>query len=169
MKSERIIQLEKDALSRGAKGTPSHFQADLHTAAQTDFADFPQWEKIARSMSFALSNQDVHVCEGDRIGGRIYHSEIPVASPCPDLDCMTEPRQRFLQEYPDSGDLQKFHLISGVSRGHVTWHFDRILADGITGLQERTKEALAQAKDEEAEQFYRGVLLLLDGVLAFND
>lgn len=169
MKSDRIVQLEKDALGRGAQQIPSHFQVDLHHAAQTEFAHLPQWEKIARSMAYAMANQDVRVYPEDRIGGHITHNEQRVENPCPDLDYTAVPRQRFLAEYPDAGELQRLHLITGVSRGHITWHFERILADGIEGLQAQTREALAHAKDEEAEQFYQGVLILLDSVLAFND
>jgi len=170
VKTERIARLEKECVERVKSGIKSHFQADYHAAALTKFAGLEQWEKIARSMAYAIVNQDIHVEDDDRIGGRTYHqNEQPVEQMDPDLDYLTQPTQAVLKEFPDILELQKNFLVGGTTAGHITWFFDRLLAMGITGFKEKYEEALLHAKDREAEQFYKGVLILLDALQEFND
>ena len=87
MISERIKNMEKLCAQRGIEQKPTHFTYDQHTSALTRFSDLPLWEKLARSMAYAIENQDVWAYEGDGIGGRVYYNkEIPVPEYCPDLD-----------------------------------------------------------------------------------
>lgn len=170
MKTERITKLEQLSAARGTSGIASHFMRDYHHSAQTMFADCPLWEKLARSMAYAVENQDIYVYEDDTIGGRVYHEiELPVETPDPDLDYRTEADKAFLQEFPEGDELRRNQLVGGSAVGHITWFFDRILSLGVTGLRARYEEALQFARDEEASQFYQGVMILLDSMLAFND
>ncbi|MBR2948286.1 MAG: pyruvate formate lyase family protein [Lachnospiraceae bacterium] len=170
MITERIAKLEQLSAARGKSGIPSHFTKDYHESAQTLFAACPLWEKLARSMAYAVENQDIYVYEDDRIGGRVYHeNELPVENPDPDLDYRTEADQAFLAEFPEGDELRRNQLVGGSAVGHITWFFDRILSLGVTGLRARYEEALLYARDEEAKQFYQGVILMLDSMLAFND
>jgi len=170
MKTERIERLEKECAKRGESGIKSHFQADCHAAALTQYSDLEQWEKIARSMAYAIVNQDIYVDAEDRIGGRTYHKdEEPITCKAPELDYYTEAKKKFIEEFPDLEELQANQLVADTGVGHITWLFDRILSLGITGLRERYEEALLYAKDQEAEQFYQGVIILLDAMQAFND
>lgn len=170
MKTSRIADMEIKSDLRGRSGIKAHFQADYHEAALTRFADCPVWEKTARSMAYAIVNQEIYIDEQDRIGGRVYHlNEIPVPKMDPDLDDVTEAQKKFRAEFPEAEELQKYQLVGGTARGHITWFFDRILSRGVTGLRAEFEEALKYARDEEAEQFYKGVLILLDALLAWND
>jgi len=170
MKSERIARLEQASAARGKERIKSHFFADYHASALEQFADCEQWEKTARAMAYAITNQDVYVNEEDTIGGRVYHlDEIPVKETAADLDYRTQAHKAFLEEFPEGEELQRNQLVGGSAVGHITWFFDRILSLGVTGLKARYEEALAYAKDKEAEQFYKGVLILLDSMLSFND
>ncbi len=170
MPSSRIAELEKQCALRGQNAVPSHFQKDYHASALTLFKDCPQWEKTARAMAYAIVNQDVEVLPGDTIGGRVSHiHELPPDEIDPDLDYRTEARAEFVKLYPEAEELWANQLIGGSAVGHITWFFDRILSLGVTGLRARFEEALTHAKDEEAEQFYKGVLILLDALMEFND
>ena len=170
MLSPRIAEMERQCAQRGQNKPESHFMKDYHASALTLYKDCPQWEKTARAMAYAIVNQDVYICEGDRIGGRIYHGEeAPVDQMDPDLDYLSEAREAFVALYPEADELWTNHLIGGSAVGHITWFFDRILSLGVTGLRARYEEALAHPRDEEAAQFYQGVLILLDALLAFND
>jgi len=170
MKTKRTEELEKRSMARGKSGIVSHFFADYHSSARTRFSNCEQWKKIARAMAYAIENQDVFVYEDDRIGGRVYHeNELPVECPDPDLDYRTEADKAFLAQFPEGDELRRNQLIGGSAVGHITWFFDRILSLGVSGLRARYEEALRYAKDEEASQFYQGVMILLDALLAFND
>ena len=170
MKTTRIERLEKACAQRGKSRVSTHFQKDYHNAALTLYAECPQWEKTARSMAYAIGNMDVFTDAEDRIGGRVYHiNEQPVEKVAPDLDFRTEADKAFLREIPDGAELRRNQLIGGTAVGHITWFFDRILALGVSGFRKQYEDALAGAADEEAEEFYRGVLILLDALTAFND
>ena len=75
MISDRIRLLEQQCTQRGREMPPAHFEIDYHHAALTRFADCPLWEKTARAMAYAIVNQDVIICDDDRIGGRVYVTE----------------------------------------------------------------------------------------------
>lgn len=171
MKTQRITELEKASALRGKSKPETHFEVDYHEASLTKFADLELWEKIARSMAYAIENQDVFVDEDDRIGGRVYHvNETKPTQVDPNLDDLEEARKAFMVECPQVQELLDNQLIGGgTAKGHVTWFFDRILSLGLTGFKARYEEALKHARDEEAEQFYKGVIILLDSLQAFND
>ncbi|MBR2948577.1 MAG: hypothetical protein IKC46_01805 [Lachnospiraceae bacterium] len=172
MISERIKTLERECALRGEKerlNPRSHFEKDYHTAGLTLYAGLPQWEKAAKARAYAMANQEALVDENDRLGGRVYIFEVPCETTDPDLNYWEAADKAFREKYPDADEMIKNQLIGGINRGHITWFFDRILTLGLTGFRARYEEALLHAKDEEAEQFYQGVLIMLDAVQAFND
>ena len=149
---------------------PTHFSVDCHGAALGRFSELPHWEKLAKSMAFAIENQDVFAYENDRIGGRIYYNhEAKVEKYCPELDCNTEAKKQFIEEFPEAEELWRYQLIGGTAKGHITWFFDRILTHGTIGFKKKFEDALKFAKDKEAEEFYRGVIIMLDALQAYND
>lgn len=172
MKTERIAELEKICAQRGKSKIQSHMQEDYHSSALTRFAGCEQWEKAARAMAYAIENQEIYVYPEDRIGGRVYHTnEMPVTRIDPDLDCDTKAAEAFAREYPEWKELADNHFIHGMgsAKGHITWFFDRILTLGVTGFRARYEAALQHARDKEAEEFYQGVLIMLDALQNFND
>ena len=169
MVSERIKELEQLCAERGKSGMLTHFNEDYHSAAQNRFSDLPHWEKLARAMGYAIENQSVFAYEGDRIGGRIYYNEAPITQRCPELDYKSEGARTFKELYPQADELFRNQLISKVSQGHITWFFDRILTYGTEGYRALFEDALKYARDERAEEFYRGVIIMLDALQAFND
>lgn len=169
MISERIAKLEKECARRGTAGIRGHFQHDLHTAAKTMFQDLPQWEKVARSMAYAVENMEVYVSETDRIGGRVYYNEEAVADPDPTLDEKNGGLDAFYAAYPEGRELQENQLIGGLAKGHITWFFHRILEKGVSGLIREVEGLLENPRDAQAAEFYQGVLLMLNALLAFND
>jgi len=170
MISSRISELEKISIQRGKSGIPSHFRKDIHFAALTKYKECEQWEKAARSMAYAVINQEIYVDKDDQIGGRVYHlNEEPVEKLDENLDCDIAAKSAFKEECPEADDLRKWNLIGSTNKGHITWFFHKMLRRGTTGLREECEEKLLYAKDEEAEQFYKGVIIMLDALQAFND
>ena len=170
MLSERMKLLQRQCLERGRIGQPSHFAKDCHACALTVFADLPHWEKLARSMAYAIENQDIWVYEDDRIGGRIFFNrEEPVTELCPALNFTADAYAAFAKEYPEHRELFDNSLIAGGGKGHIAWRFDRMLALGVEGIRAQIEALLTRPHDETADQLYRGALILLDALLAFND
>ncbi len=173
MITQRITEMEKAMVIRKSKPRSNHFGYDYHTSALGKFKNLARWEKTARAMAYAIVNQDVFALENDRVGGRIFQNcnktAIPVPQFAPDLDDKSEGDLAFAKEYPEAEELQKYQLIGGCGLGHVTWHFEHILQFGIKGLKEKVRAALEHAKDKEAEEFYKGSLIIFDAVLEFNN
>lgn len=170
MISVRIKELQEICKKRGIDGMPTHFTSDYHSSALGRFSSLPHAEKLARAMAFAIENQDVFAYDGDRIGGRIYYNhEAKVENFCSELDCNTEAKAEFLKLYPEADELWKYQLIGGTAKGHITWFFDRILTHGTEEFKKKFEDALKHAKDEEAAEFYQGVIIMLDALQAFND
>jgi len=168
--TERIKRLHQQSKERGTDGMPSRFLVNLHGAALGRFADLPHDEKLARSMAYAIENMDVFAYEDDRIGGRNYfHCEEKVEESCSELDCDSPVVALLKEECPEAEVLQKLRLLHKTSKGHISWHYDWLLSMGVTGFRKKVESYLAKAKDEEAKGFYKGVLILLDAMLAFND
>ena len=171
MITDRIAELEQLSKIRGTCGRTRCFRRNYETASTTLYADCAQWEKIARSMAYAIANMEIWVEEDDRIGGRVYYLD---ADPEKSMEIdqilsLNGAMQAYLEKNPQASELWEHYLISTYGLGHITWFFDRILSLGITGMKARYAEALAHARDEEAEQFYQGVLIMLDAMQTFND
>ena len=171
MITERIAEMQTISKTRGkVPAIRPHFHRDYHGAALGQFKDLPHWEKLARSMAFAIENQPIYAYEGDRIGGRMYYDrELPIEAECRELDFKSEARERFAAEFPDGEEMIECKLIGRSVPGHICWFYDRILRYGVEGYRKKFENALATAKDKAAEEFYRGVIIMLDAMLAFND
>ena len=170
MISERIKTLAKLAAERGKNSKTAHFNKDYNYAAINLYADLPLWEKLARSMAYALVNQTVWAYDGDGIGGRVYYDrEEPVIERCPDLDYGSEARELIKEKYPYIGDLYADYIITGTSYGHVSWHFDRILREGTEGMKASYRKLLSETDDEKSREFYQGVIILLEALEAYSD
>ena len=171
MITERISNMQATEKIRGrAPAIRPHFHRDHHGAALGQFKDLPHWEKLARAMAFAIENQPIYAYDGDRIGGRVYYDrELPIEAECPELDFKTEARERFAREFPDGEEMIECQIIGRSVPGHICWFYDRILRYGVEGYRKKFEDALASAKDEKASEFYQGVIIMLDALLAFND
>ena len=170
MLSERTNKIYKKILDSGKEGKISHFEFDYNNAGLTMYNNCPTWEKIARSMAYAISNQDIWVYEYDQIGGRIfYNNEIVVDAYCEDFNYYKKLNKILKEIIPDYEELQNNHLIAENLVGHITWNFNDILSLGVIGLKEKYLAALKSTNDEESQHFYQGVIIMLDALLQFND
>ena len=171
MITERISEMQEISKVRGkVPAIRPHFMRDYNAAALGQYKDLPHEEKLARSMAFAIVNQPIYAYDGDRIGGRVYYDrELPVEEYCPELDFRAEAHARFVEEFKDGEEMLECQLLTRNTPGHICWFYDRILRYGAEGYRRKFEEALASAKDEQAAHFYRGVIIMLDALLEFND
>lgn len=171
MITERISKLHELSRVRGkVPAIRPHFMRDYNAAALGEFKNLPHAEKLARSMAYAIVNQPIYAYDGDRLGGRVYYDrELPVEEFCPELDFRAEAHARFVEEFKDGEEMLECQLITRNTPGHICWFYDRILRYGVEGYRKKFEEALSCAKDEEAENFYRGVIIMLDALMEFND
>jgi len=169
--SERM-QAAFDRSRALAKNPPaSTFQSDLHSSALHRFRDLPRWEKQARAMGYAIENQAIHILPDDRLIGRVYYrAEKKPEALDPDIDFNTQPKLAAQRDDPAYDELCRHQLATWGAPGHVAWDWNAVLRRGTDGIRRRCEVGLSRrAGDEEAEHFYRGVLILLDAVEKWND
>ena len=70
MSKQNIEKLFEESRAIAIAPPQSSFNRDLHYAATELYADLPRWEKQARSMAYAVVNQDVHIKPYDKIIGK---------------------------------------------------------------------------------------------------
>ncbi len=170
MITKRIKDLQIDSKQRGKKGQKTHFFKDYHTAGLTTYKNCPLWEKTARSMAYAVVNQDVWAFKEDKIGGRTYYgNDDNDYVVCEDLDYVTESFDIFKSKYPNADEMYENQLIFPMTFGHITWRYDYILSLGIDGFKQKYINALENAKDEKAREFYNGVIIMLEAMQTYND
>ena len=170
MITDRIKQMEKTCAQRSVEENLNHFQYDYYTAALTKYHALPLWEKAARSTAYAIENLDIYAYPEDRIGGRVYYAHLKPADQIdPTLDANTMGDTAFAKEYPNAQEMKVHQLIGTASRGHIAWHWEWLLSMGVEGMQKKVQDLLSGTDDPKSQEFYQGVLIELDALLAFND
>ncbi len=146
------------------------------------YASEPLRRRQALAFAYALVNEPVHLFDDERLVGQFYLA-VPGGSPvdmygsqasrCPadsalrweGFDSGSNILRRLRGELPEF--LEYFEL-SLLSPGHVGWHWDWILAQGIEGLLERIA-ATEPAADATGREVLEGMRLSLQAVLDFSD
>lgn len=172
MAMSQRIQTIFERSRRVANDPPkSTFNRDLHAAARTLYKDLPLWEKHARSMAYAVVHQQVYIEADDKLIGRVYYkNEAPVQEREPAFDFNELPRRQAEQNDPAYAELCRYQLASYGAPGHIAWDWNALLRRGVDGLRERCELGLRRrAEDEEAVQFYKGVLIMLDALETWNE
>lgn len=152
---------------------------NLHKAFFDIYSDLPLWERQARSFAYAIVNEPVYMFEDEHIIGTVYNPSDPWMGyvPTPSWEgfsVIEAQREIEARELPDlhaiytSGDNSTLIITEGAFPGHIGWRWDWVLEHGVEGLLARHREALAAAKDEKSRQYYQGVLIVLEGVLGWN-
>ena len=169
--SERMQALFARSREVAKKPPQNTFNYDFHYAARNMYAQLPRWEKIARSMAYAVTNQEVMVEADDKIIGRVYyHGQKAVENPDPDFDFSAGHRAVYGKEHPDYHELAVYQLATYGAPGHIAWDWSTLLNYGTEGIRERVEIGLTRhAGDPKAAEFYNGVLIMLDAMEAWND
>ena len=172
--SKRIEKLFAASRERAKKEQHDTFIKDVHYAANNLYTDLEKWERIARSMAWAIENQQVYVDADDRIVGRTYYgpdfrSNIATyPGACDIFDWRTRPEARIAREVEDYTVMQSFALTAGVAAGHIAWDYALMLREGTTGIRARIEAASKRNTDEKSQQFYRGALIMIEALENWN-
>ena len=169
--SKRIAKVFQRSRELAKNPPKSTFTYDIHTSALTKFKDLPRWEKQARAKAFAITNQEVYVEPDDKIIGRVYYrNEIKPEKYDTDFDFNTLVKADIKKNDPEYAELVDFQLACYGAPGHIAWDWNTLLRQGTDGMRERCRAGLVRrAGDEEAEHFYRGVIIMLDALDEWND
>lgn len=171
--SERIERIFDYAKKTWKEQPTCYFNRNLQYAATELYAEKELWERAALSVAYALGKAPVVITEDDHIIGRAYH--LRWAKPekeDPELyDYLIQTPGTGIGEsmYPFYKELAELHLLTEPARGHITWDYTKMLTLGTEGMKEEFRKALENPKDEDAEHFYKGVLIMLNALEEWND
>lgn len=188
MLTEKVKELQIKCLERGKNPPYGYMAYDFNKAALGQFKDLPHWEKAALSMAWAITHQKVYVYPEDNLAGRYYHCKVyppeeisnefeyyietiyPNARQLDRNNGFTQPAvKRAREEFDHYDELIEHQLVGRGALGHIVWDYNLILTKGVEGLRKDYVCALQTARDEQAEEFYKGVIILLDAMLEWND
>lgn len=121
-------------------------------------------------MAYAIENQEVYIKPYDKIIGRVYHcSEKQPAAYDPDFDFNGQYIAYVRDNDPEYYELAGQQLVTLGSPGHIAWDWNAILRHGTDGIRERCEVGLMRhAGDCEAEEFYRGVIIIIEAIEKWN-
>ncbi|MHB1367529.1 MAG: pyruvate formate lyase family protein [Eubacteriales bacterium] len=170
--SERIQQIGKDSVQAWHEHDETHFNFDYHNSAITVYSKCPLWEKAARSMAFAITNQEVIIKSYDKLIGRIYYygKTKPCGDTCPDFNHSSDETVKNIYSlYPYYDEMISNRLVGSGGIGHVNWAWEKILFMGTDGLKKLNYEAAGHTHDQKAKEYYSGVVIMLDAVEEWNE
>lgn len=169
--SERIKMIFEESRKKAITPPQNTFNYDIHSSALGIYKDLPRWEKQARAMAYAVKNQTVYVEPYDKIIGRVYYyGEKKPEAYDPDFDFNSQPRIASQKNDPVYTELARNQLVTYGSPGHIAWDWNSVLRRGTSGLRKRCETGLERrAGDVESEQFYKGVMIMLDALDEWNE
>ena len=119
---DRMKMLFEKSRKKAMDPPASSFQYDLHDAAKNRYADLPTWEKQARSMAYAIVNQEIYIDPDDKLIGRTYYlNEKKVTDPDSDLDTNRNYVKKNKEEDPEFEELFRYQMVNYGAFGHIAW------------------------------------------------
>ena len=169
--SEKMQKIFVESRNKAKKPPENTFRYDMNFAATELYPQLEKWEKQARSVAYAVVNQEVFIEPYDRIIGRVfYYGEKKPTVLCPDFDFNSVPKQRLKEDNPEYAELAENQLVTLGAPGHVAWDWNTILRRGTEGIRKRCEEGLLRhSGDEKSEHFFKGVMIMLDAVEEWNE
>jgi len=169
--SERMQMIFERSRAVAINPPRNTFNRDMHSAALGIYKDLPKWEKQARSMAYAIVNQEIFIEPYDKIIGRVYYDkEIAPEAYDSDFDFNQQMKRDTIKNDPEYAELCDYQLATWGAPGHIAWDWNFLLRRGTDGIRERCEAGLNRHRgDEKAEHFYKGVLIMLEAIEAWND
>jgi hypothetical protein len=182
--SERVLRKEALLRERAEKARVQTYYEDTKYAYQTLYSDLPMWERTAKSAAYGFEKLPVDVRPDDNIIGR-YNFKIYD----PDGDPNANPRKVKTDE-PYHYRLAHNEMMKEVMKtcpevrtdflecgihgdafwtGHEAHSFQTVLHLGWDGLKSLAGRMLARTRDEKSRQYYKGLIIMLDAIMGWND
>lgn len=168
--SERMKKIYEDSLQKGTNPPQNRFNYDIQRFALGKYPTLEKWEKQARSVADAIVNQEIYIEPYDKIIGRVYYANaFPVEKWDPDFNFKAEALERSDEIFPGYKELLSYQLVLEGTPGHIAWDWNQILVHGTEELRRRLQDGLVRKRgDKKSEEFYRGALIMLDALDAWN-
>lgn len=185
---ERTARFLAASRRRVAEPIVSTKQADWTHAYFELYAGEPPRRRQALAFAHALRQAPVLIFPGALLVGQTYH-HVPGAGSCDSEGFGSDPRwqghaavavirERVARELPDlwrlngredgSHDPQGWLTGLPTAPGHIGWHWDWILAEGVEGLLGRIAAA-RPAADAEGREVLEGMAICLQALLDWAD
>lgn len=155
--------------------------ANWHHAFFELYRDLPLRERQARATAYMIEHEPVCLLPNELLVGMNYESCPGAGHPdaggwrrddAAELDAAHRYTARLRQELPElfvlAGDEHSWISPVSCAPGHIGWHWDWIVRDGVVGIQARIAAAWDRV-DEAGRGFLTGMRICLDAMLAWTD
>jgi formate C-acetyltransferase len=144
------------------------------------FADEPLHLRQAKAFAYSLVNEPVCLLPEAALVGHIHQAVPGSDAPdsggwggrCPELDAGAVIAQRVAAEVPELAryclSAESWAGFAGCAPGHIGWHWEWVVQEGIDGLLQRLDAAWA-AQDEPGRKTLTGMRLSLQAVVGWNE
>jgi formate C-acetyltransferase len=168
MLSDRIQRFRTASRLRGEASPPTWRRVNFEKAFFGEFADYKFSDRYAHSMAYSFENEPVYLLPDEQLVGMLYQAGGNPAEFVEDdsLLQLYSPWKQLNEEIKANVDP---YMANGGSPGHVGWHWNIILNDGIDGLLEHIRTLLANSTDEKAITLYKNAIVQWEAVLRWND
>ncbi len=120
----------------------------------------PYSERHVRAMSAALKAEAVILCAHELLTGILWQCDEPAPLPPGAEDERWRWSRETAKRVPNHGYG---------APGHIGWHWERVLADGVDAILADLRRRSAAAADAEAKLFFDQAIFAWEAVLAWND
>lgn len=179
-----VLEKEQQIRAQGPLETIMDIRKNTRYAYEELYKDLPMWERTARTTAYAFDMQPVLLDDDDVVIGRynlnIYDpASSPDEHPRPHLtegsylyDVAFDELLSYIEK--NCPEVRTDFLENGLHgnafwNGHESHSFQKILRLGWQGLRDLAERMLAQTKQEKKEQFYKGLILIIDALIRYND
>ena len=144
------------------------------------YANEPLHLRQAKASAYSLVNEPVCLLPDTALVGHIYQAVPGSDAPdsggwggrCPELDAGAVIARRLAAEVPELAQYclsaESWAGFGGCAPGHIGWHWEWVVQEGIDGLLQRL-DAAESAADERGHNTLAGMRLSLQAVLDWNE
>ena len=178
--SARSAKFLKDAEARAKSSRRSNRKDSWTEAFQKIYKNEPHARRFALAFAYSLTHEPIHIFNGELISGIYYITE---GFGAPDISGSADDKylERICQELPEHAALSGIENLEPsiippgsksitvvakllCSFGHIAWHWDWIVAEGVEGMLSRIERAMPEA-DGKGREVLEGMKISLNGML----
>lgn len=155
--------------------------ANWHRAFFELYRDLPLRERQARATAYMIEQEPVCLLPNELLVGICYESCPGAGSPdfgnwrreaANAFDANYQFMTRLREELPElfvlAGDADSWISPVSCAPGHIGWHWDWIVREGVVGILDRIASAWDQV-DAAGQEFLAGMRICLEAMLAWNE
>lgn len=175
---EKTKRFLESASKRVQNDIRKHKDSLMYPAYFNEYKDEPRHQvRLAMSFAKAIRGEKIYIFDDELLTGQIYHAPESMADEdlppkMKKIDYGQLAKARIEKELPElitfAGDARSWISPLTCTPGHVGWHYDWILAEGVEGMFRRIDDAMDKT-DDKGRDILKSMKICWQAVLDWND